>query len=1148
MKVIRCFFYVLATANVSCADIAILHAVVTAAQDQIDSAGEPKLLPVAALFKAYDEILPQHGVDPDSDQHLSAFVFRVGGERGDGTLIENFQAILGRMGIVLEFGENTTVSARTSSSLAPTDSPSTRPLTSASGIQKDQGSPKQLPWARPFPSASTNVHENRDRHGDVSSEDNGTDVRPDLKAAHVLQSSQRAALSVALNRWHRAAAHGQGNPELDPGNDLKPTATALENRSDIPHYRTAHKNHNPGPKQREDRDASPEGPVYRPSLLSAVDRWRTTVVQRYTQEENHGPRQASAQSAAPQPVEYRSPTARGKGKEVSTGGQDQTPRTAHSSPTLLKIGTVSTANQKSTAQKFAPLGNVMPPGRKQSLLRSSQTGEEQAATQASEQRLMVRVARAREIYLGSKVFNHWADRTARRLEREAVARRHMIRFRCFRGWSQVPTSRTPAADHLRAATAAQKLQRAVAHHEEQLRLTAAAASQAYRLKKIERALNSWLCHLSEHAARQKTAARNRMKTLTKWFFQAGDDAALGEAVVAHRIQANEVNSLIRWNGQAERSATRQTAASQIGRFHLSFAYLRGWWDQSEAHRRAQMYQQYRLQKKATHVFDLWNLQARAQAFVWRNEYLSVKRTFDLWAQRSRMYAQRENEATQFYERTAKIRFCSHLRHTHQKCLDLERLESRTRLYIGAVRILDIFDAAMAQQRVREKEAVKRHLMMRYQQVSRERKRRNFFVALDHWRSLTAQDMRQASTAEMPMARQDSQQQLMAVEMWSHQALGDQQRYYRAQLQHGQSWLHVWGDASMDHEHQHLQARSLWAAGKQRQYQKLWSMSTLQQRGQAHTATVVEQRHDRERCNRAFHLWRQRCNKSKSTVFEAEPDKSRSFRSSSIFRNKLKPFSARRSQLGHDGDNLIPYSGLADTPTRRTGQFFPMGSLSSTTPMPAVRELDENISSSSIGDEAVTSPLNRAPGVMMPTGLPSTTPRGPVPTYLEREFRPRSSQPQQLVKNRSGPDHSHPPTRLVASQPSQGRPMLRSPGGQHGVGGRTTPRTLSRPPLARSVVVDARGPGQIHSDVPLASSLRTQSVGARPQQQYVISRRPIFGSVEDGGASAHASTQQTSTEMEIPFKQSGGSSFMRARKLNLSSRQARNSFLSSDSQR
>lgn len=56
-----------------------------------------------ALFQAYDDILPLHGLDPEKDQHISRLVFRIGGERGDGLLVEKLRAVLSKMGIGLEF-------------------------------------------------------------------------------------------------------------------------------------------------------------------------------------------------------------------------------------------------------------------------------------------------------------------------------------------------------------------------------------------------------------------------------------------------------------------------------------------------------------------------------------------------------------------------------------------------------------------------------------------------------------------------------------------------------------------------------------------------------------------------------------------------------------------------------------------------------------------------------------------------------------------------------------------------------------------------------------------------------------------------------------------------------------------------------------
>jgi protein SFI1 len=68
-------------------------------------------LPTNALFKAYDRILPNYGIDPEHDHHLSRLVFRVGGERGTDNLLSKFRAVLRRMDIELVL-ESVNISAK----------------------------------------------------------------------------------------------------------------------------------------------------------------------------------------------------------------------------------------------------------------------------------------------------------------------------------------------------------------------------------------------------------------------------------------------------------------------------------------------------------------------------------------------------------------------------------------------------------------------------------------------------------------------------------------------------------------------------------------------------------------------------------------------------------------------------------------------------------------------------------------------------------------------------------------------------------------------------------------------------------------------------------------------------------------------------
>ncbi|KAF9869323.1 WD repeat protein [Colletotrichum karsti] len=85
------------------AEIRVLHDVVAVAQDNLDDLPEGERLATNALFQAYDAVLPNYGIDPEEDHHISRLVFRVGGERGDGSLLEKLHNVLSRMGIELEF-------------------------------------------------------------------------------------------------------------------------------------------------------------------------------------------------------------------------------------------------------------------------------------------------------------------------------------------------------------------------------------------------------------------------------------------------------------------------------------------------------------------------------------------------------------------------------------------------------------------------------------------------------------------------------------------------------------------------------------------------------------------------------------------------------------------------------------------------------------------------------------------------------------------------------------------------------------------------------------------------------------------------------------------------------------------------------------
>ncbi|KAE8366093.1 Sfi1 spindle body protein-domain-containing protein [Aspergillus caelatus] len=84
-------------------DVGLLYQVITRAERD----PEVERLPYRVLFKAYDEVIAEHGVDPDPGYACLRFLLKMGSKNilGD-SLFEKFENLLERMGIVIEFGED----------------------------------------------------------------------------------------------------------------------------------------------------------------------------------------------------------------------------------------------------------------------------------------------------------------------------------------------------------------------------------------------------------------------------------------------------------------------------------------------------------------------------------------------------------------------------------------------------------------------------------------------------------------------------------------------------------------------------------------------------------------------------------------------------------------------------------------------------------------------------------------------------------------------------------------------------------------------------------------------------------------------------------------------------------------------------------
>lgn len=1140
-------------------DIAALHAVVVAAQELLDSAPEPKPLPAAALFKAYDAVLPTYGIDPDSDHHLSTFVFRVGGERGEGSLLDKFQTILHRMGIVLEFGDNTTVSLRTSASTSPAASSLSRQshahLQHENGQENDQqnghltseveapqspfspsasppSSPLQSPTHSPSPSPpqSPSHSEAQPRQDEIE-----FSVTDEEDGAY--EEMRKAVVSSAMNRWrslvaNRRAQSAQRIPSFpsipeeasadvrnfeDHPFEEKPAAPTQQTIAS-PQVNGIESHDHVSAKESTDllpRPMSAQSFMHRPlSVLNNAIRSTTSLLQGHMPQTGHIDEHSHHENEMPRSPDGDSPHQL-KELEVAPSHHSpiQTVPKVHSPTTAAWTNAVSN-NGGTIVHHAAPQERTDVASQQQMVEESPSTPDEQSDTEREHSRLLRRATRAREIYLASKVFNHWADRTARRLERDAVARRHMIRFRYFRSWSQAPALREPGTDYMRAAVVVKKWQRIVAM-ENSLQMTARAAAQAYELKKVGKVLDHWSCHRLEHVGRQKTALRNRTGGILKWLSQASHGEALEHAIRTQTCLRLQVDTIHRWQDHAGKETMLCDTAKRIGDIQHSFTHLREWWDQAEISRRATEYRKQVMMQKANFAFDQWNLRARAQAFQWRREYLQVERAFDRWFQCAEQNEDMSRRAEGYYEEQAKAKVLGGFRRLQRESSHMALMEDRVRLYLGATSVLRVFDRAIKNRKDQDKRHVKKYLMARYTQVSSARKKRNFFAAIDRWRVLAEEDRVQSDLVQELRARKDSHHLITVTDMWMSQTQLDQRRIEEAKLQHAQEWLEAWKVYTSDLEQRDAEAWQLWAADKQRQSLKSWSIASLQQSGQGHTALEVQKKHEREKRNRVLQQWRQRDDRIRTMAPGSRVQSSSA--PSAWPRGSWRTIAGRRS-MANRNDRVYDYSGTPlETPTRWTGQPFSMSTMLPPGSMAPLREADEGDGAFSLaGDEddgdlpasPSIRPASRGPGKF--STLPSTTPMAPVPSHLERDGQRDGTSIGATMQHHSRI------SKLASSQMAPGTPR---PVGMPQFSDLNGPEPLQQPPASTRSFGFGPPNGrtarpQPSSPEPNSPAVGSKSVGARSSgTRFGLSRpttkfTPATRSVRIQSPSQISSTPQT----------------------------------------
>ncbi|OAA46255.1 centrin-binding protein Sfi1 [Metarhizium rileyi] len=809
-------------------DIEILHSVVSSAQDEFDRSPFPKPLPAAVLFKAYDDILPTYGIDPDSDHHLSALVFRIGGEHGDRSLSSKFEAILKRMGILLEFSEHVTMSEHPSRLRSSTRSPSaSRDKQAAVGLAKELAvivspeknlnrSPEQAPFKSTTP-------ENRNREQIINS-------REDLALDHVAIS-----------------------PPSDQLLSL-----------------------------REENDAN----TSRFEMMSAIGD-RPAVPSTLA---DHGIALNSHQYAAQE-----------KPKDTFQVNDVQPP------------ATVPMENWNNAKQ---PYTNRSDPN----------TFENEF--------LGHRAARARQIYLASKVFNGWASETAKRLEREAVARRHMVRFRCFKNWTLAPDSKVPVARHLKAVSAVQKLRRAVLCYEDQLNVAASLISRGNVHKQAEHYLSCWCSCVLAIQFSKTLDRRMKSRVVECWLQRANTDMRFANGALERVSFHKNSHICAKWVKLTKYHVAKVAVTKQLSATLNAMKWLQEWRYQGEAQFRARACQRLLATDNAVRLFEVWNLGSRAQAFRWKCEYFAVRVVLDVWSAAAQLDVLQGATSQMYFGKKTATKLISRMRAHIRERWKLIQLGRRARWYIRATRLIQLFDLAARRHKHQARLVVRRYLMMRYTQVSSRRRERSFYVALRCWQS-HADQISIVKRAKLDhQTKHEMDCKLATAKLWEEHTLQAEISHSTALDCRRERMLGRWRRGAFDDLQREADAWNLWSNERQRQSLKAWTISALQRSGQAHSAIMVRKRHNHENRNRALLFWKQRT----STKSVNMPDLQSPAWNSPLQGSRRTLTSLSRSRLlfrrFEDSQDLM--SPLR-TPSRSTGFSLPAAR---TLPLRLMDPLDE----------------------------------------------------------------------------------------------------------------------------------------------------------------------------------------------------------------
>ncbi|KAJ5167114.1 uncharacterized protein N7482_005895 [Penicillium canariense] len=554
-------------------DVGFLYQVVSRAE------GKPEVerLPFRALFAAYDEVISEHGVDADPGHACLRFLFKMGSKEVQGpSLFDKFESALQQMGILIEFGEDGSTglneTAENEHSLVD-------------GTLSQTGDDNYYPLTNGTPITP------RRRASFNTTLDIGEDA---TQKSFAERPSSRASMSrLETGKPDLSKLRLSPKPKVENQRSKSPDRTQLIAQFlDVGRRLISRFDSVQQPKKAEDKEIAPltNGVLARSAvhhdrskriIAAAKDRRSPSLTSSDTSGSGESQSQVSqatehdsvGKENVPPEMLYR-PQLSDLLRDASTFNMYRQRAICRRILTQWLKGAFQARQVRETRESVALNRD------RSTLLRQAfepwraviQEKRHTVRTERFFKHLEERASRARDLYLMTKAFTHWAQLTSEEVARTSAARRHVLSVKFFNAWREIT-----AVNELKAQRFA--LQRPFNKWRKKTANLKAAETQAVTVHKNNLRHVSywqWFWSFCERRAPEWYDSQLKRRSLLYWLRNFRTNREREQEIVLHNRRSSLAGVLQAWSQKSKTIVSAQQKAESSQRHHVLKATFDEW--------------------------------------------------------------------------------------------------------------------------------------------------------------------------------------------------------------------------------------------------------------------------------------------------------------------------------------------------------------------------------------------------------------------------------------------------------------------------------------------------------------------------------------------------------------------------------------------